>query len=114
MNAPDLPDSTASAMDRLTALLAEHGELMGGQALWRNLGFRSDRSFLRAAAAGKLPVATFHLPDRRGRFARTRDVAAWLAQLGGAQARRALRAGDTTVDPARSLDECSASPAKES
>jgi len=59
-----------------------HGEIIGGEALYRCLGFRSARSFQRALQAGNLPVQTFLLPGRRGRFARTRDVALWLATLG--------------------------------
>ena len=59
-----------------------HGELVGGTSLQHCLGFRSARSFQRALQAGNLPVETFLLPGRRGRFARTRDVALWLATLG--------------------------------
>lgn len=66
----------------LADLLAEHGELLGGVALQRCLGFRSARSFQRALQTGNLPVQTFLLPGRRGRFARTRDVALWVEQLG--------------------------------
>lgn len=63
-------------------LLRRHGELLTGKTLHRCLGFGSVRSFQRAVTEGALPVVTFTLPGRRGRFARTRDVAAWLATLG--------------------------------
>ncbi|MCC8536830.1 hypothetical protein ACDH70_00955 [Xanthomonas axonopodis pv. poinsettiicola] len=63
-------------------LLRRHGELLKGKALRQCLGFGSVRSFQRAVTEGALPVITFTLPGRRGRFARTRDVAAWLATLG--------------------------------
>ncbi|MBB3814761.1 hypothetical protein FHY13_003132 [Xanthomonas arboricola] len=63
-------------------LLRRHGELLTGKALRQCLGFGSVRSFQRAVTEGALPVITFTLPGRRGRFARTRDVAAWLATLG--------------------------------
>ena len=63
-------------------LLRRHGELLTGKTLQRCLGFGSVRSFQRAVIEGTLPVVTFTLPGRRGRFARTRDVAAWLATLG--------------------------------
>jgi len=72
---PKPPDAT------LQTLLVAHGELMQGEALRRALGFRSERSFLRAVQAEQIPVPTFCLPSRRGRYARTRDVAAWLAGL---------------------------------
>ena len=66
----------------LQQFLVAHGELMSGDDLRRALGFRSERSFLRAFRAQELPVATFCLPKRRGQFARTRDVAIWLSSLG--------------------------------
>lgn len=72
------PLMQANPEQRLAALLEEHGELMSGRPLWRTLGFRSDRSFQRAAQRNTLPVPVFTLLSRRGRFARTRDVAAWL------------------------------------
>ncbi|HZR02488.1 MAG TPA: hypothetical protein VFA81_04860 [Burkholderiales bacterium] len=62
-------------------LLARHGELMTGEPLRRALGFASERSFLRAAKGKNLPVRVFELAGRRGRFARTRDVAQWLSTL---------------------------------
>lgn len=73
------PPLASDPTPRLTALLAAHGELMNGRALWHTLGFRSERSFQRAVQNGTLPVPVFALPSRRGRFARTRDIAAWLA-----------------------------------
>jgi hypothetical protein len=73
------PPTTSDPAPRLAALLAAHGELMSGRALWHTLGFRSERSFQRVIQKGTLPVPVFTLPSRRGRFARTRDVAAWLA-----------------------------------
>jgi len=66
----------------VSALLSAHGELIGGVELARCLGFRTTRAFQKAAAAERLPVETFVLEGRRGRFARTRDIAIWLASLG--------------------------------
>ena len=66
----------------LPDLLAEHGELVGGGDLQRCLGFKSARSFQRAQKEGRLPITTFSLPGRRGVFARTRDIAAWLGTFG--------------------------------
>lgn len=63
-------------------LLGRYGELLTGQVLQRCLGFRSLRSFQRALSEGRIPVPTFTLEGRRGTYARTRDVAAWLASLG--------------------------------
>lgn len=66
----------------VSALLTTHGELIGGAELARCLGFRTSRAFQKAAVADRLPVETFVLEGRRGRFARTRDIAGWLASLG--------------------------------
>lgn len=75
---PESPLTNAIA----TTLLASHGELMGGRALWTALGLKSERTFLRLAKEGRLPVRTFFVHGRRERLARTRDVAAWLTALG--------------------------------
>lgn len=62
-------------------LLASYGELMDSQALTAFFKFGSDRSFRRSAVKGALPVGVFRIPGRRGWFARTRDVAVWLAAI---------------------------------
>lgn len=77
-NPSHISDPTQLAKEMVSA----HGEVIGGAALQQCLGFRSARSFQRALQAGNLQVQTFLLPGRRGRFARTRDVAQWLATLG--------------------------------
>lgn len=63
-------------------LLRAHGELMGGEALVKCLGYRTARAYQMAVRGGRVPVQTFELPGRRGRFARTVDVARWLNSLG--------------------------------
>lgn len=78
------PGSKDAPSQPLADLLAEHGELVSGGDLQRCLGFKSARSFQRAQKEGRLPVTTFSLPGRRGVFARTRDIAAWLGSLGAA------------------------------
>lgn len=65
-------------------LLQIHGEIMDSDALAELFKFGSERSFRRAAAGGHLPVSVFRISGRRGWFARTRDVAAWLDRLGSA------------------------------
>lgn len=68
--------------DYASRLLKLHGELMYGSALWRSLGFRTERAFQKAAERNTLPVTVFTLPFRRGRHARTIEVARWLEGLG--------------------------------
>lgn len=55
---------------------------MDSRALTALFKFGSDRSFRRSACNGTLPVSVFRIPGRRGWFARTQDVAAWLAAIG--------------------------------
>jgi len=55
---------------------------MDSRALTALFKFGSDRSFRRNACKGTLPVSLFRIPGRRGWFARTEDVAAWLAAIG--------------------------------
>lgn len=62
--------------------LAKYGELMDAHALRTLLGIE-ERTFRRAAHAQRLPIRVFRIPGRRGWFARTRDLAAWLGAVGG-------------------------------
>ena len=55
---------------------------MDGRALTALFKFGSDRSFRRSARKGMLPVSVFRIQGRRGWFARTEDVAVWLAAIG--------------------------------
>lgn len=67
-----------------TYLLEQFGPLMCGRSLWAALGYTSAQAFRRAVRAGSVPIKTFTLEHRRGRYARTLDVADWLANLAGA------------------------------
>lgn len=62
-------------------LLREYGPLLGGDALRRALGFQSPQAFARARRLGILGISVFHIEGRRGYFARTPDVAAWLDEV---------------------------------
>lgn len=68
--------------DVLGEMLRLYGPLMTGEALRRALGFPSDAALRMAISRGIVPVEVFKLPKRRGRFARTHDVAIWLATAG--------------------------------
>lgn len=54
------------------------GPVLGGSELSAALGFRTQEAFRKARERGTLPVNTFAIPGRRGRFAATADIAAWL------------------------------------
>ena len=62
-------------------LAQRFGNVVCAKDLARLLGYSSDDAFRQAAHRKKLPFATFLLPGRRGRFARLRDVAEFLAKL---------------------------------
>jgi len=63
-------------------LLDRHGPLLTGQALQRALGYPSAAALRQGVARNTVPVPTFLITGRRGRFARTWDVAHWLARQG--------------------------------
>ena len=70
--------------------LERHGARLSGERLWRALGFGSQRAFHRALQDGWNGVALTELPTRRGRWARTEEVAKYVwkeirvNRLGGA------------------------------
>lgn len=59
----------------------KYGPMVSGQALSRLLGYRTGADFRQAAMRGVLPVQVFTNPERKGKFAWVRDVAAWLVTL---------------------------------
>lgn len=69
------PDDAEELEASLTRTL---GALIGGEALSKTLGYRSQSAFRRALARGRVPVHVFMIEGRRGRFALARDLAAWL------------------------------------
>ncbi len=63
-------------------LLARYGApLLGGDDLRSALGYPSVEALRQAIARGTVPVPVFAVEHRRGKFALTKDVAAWLAKL---------------------------------
>jgi len=66
-------------------LLERYGPMLSGRDLSQALGFPSPTAFKQAALRGTLPVPVFQLPNRRGRFALTHEVAAWLGKCGRGQ-----------------------------
>lgn len=61
-------------------LLDQYGPTLGGKELYAALGFRSYSAFHRSMQLGELGINVFTLPGRRGWFALTTDVAAWLTE----------------------------------
>ncbi|NTX26713.1 hypothetical protein HT746_06105 [Burkholderia pyrrocinia] len=75
-NLTDCPDLPVAKY-----LLERCGPLMQGRDLWLTLGYVSAQAFRSAVRKGTVPVTTFTIESRRGRFAKTLDVAAWLGSL---------------------------------
>ena len=61
-------------------LSSQHGPLLGGAELVRILGYRTSAAFRQAHKRGQISVPIFKLPDRRGYYALTHEVADWIAE----------------------------------
>jgi hypothetical protein len=79
-NLPDAnqPRSDESYDDFETRMIRALGATVGGDALTRALGYPSQDAFRKARHRGRLPVMTFEVEGRRGRFAMAIDIATWL------------------------------------
>ena len=74
-------------------LISALGATVGGRALTKALGYPTQDAFRKASHRGRLPVRTFEMVGRRGRFAVTTDIAQWLwDQRAGHGSGRQLRA----------------------
>lgn len=62
-------------------LIKENGPLITGEILWRTLGYPSAAAFRQAKSKNRLSVRVFRVPNMRGNYAFTSDVAAWLVNL---------------------------------
>lgn len=62
-------------------LTSIHGPMIGGDALWRVLGYASSDAFRQAYSRGLMPVPVFRIENRRGKFALAHDVARWLVTI---------------------------------
>lgn len=79
---PENPTPPANLKDQLReTLLRLHGPLLGGEPLVSALGHRSAASLRQARRRGQIGVPLFTIPNRRGWFALTQDVADWLAEM---------------------------------
>jgi hypothetical protein len=83
MNTTEQDESTqAEFLDDLTSQLIErHGAVLGSRALARELGYPSASAFQQALVRNTVPFTVFKLPNRRGHFALTIEVARWLSKV---------------------------------
>ena len=63
-------------------LYEEYGPLMWGEPLYKTLGYNNNTAFRQSVYRKKCPVDVFEIDGRKGRYAHTHEVAAWLASLG--------------------------------
>ncbi|WP_460837661.1 hypothetical protein [Noviherbaspirillum agri] len=63
------------------SLQEKYGHLIGGGALVKALAYPNSSAFRQAHSRGTVPVPVFDIPNRRGKFAYTVDVATWLASF---------------------------------
>ena len=64
--------------DLESELKNQHGPVIGGKELMQALGFLKMPSFRKAIREGRLEVKVFEMPGHRGKFALTKDVAAYI------------------------------------
>ncbi|NVJ65341.1 MAG: hypothetical protein HWE16_02545 [Gammaproteobacteria bacterium] len=69
---------TAEELEKV--LIEKYGILIGGENLWKVLGFQSAGSFQRAATRKLIPLKIFPIDNRKGKFALAHDVANYLVQ----------------------------------
>lgn len=72
------PSAEPTLEDFEVSLTRALGAVVGGGDLSRALGYRTQAAFRQALARDRLPVRVFEIEGRRGRFARTGDIARWL------------------------------------
>ena len=72
-SATDYPGASEIERD----LLLRYGPILSEDEIWRALRYPSKATFRKALSRGLVVVATTGIRGRRGRFARTRDVARW-------------------------------------
>lgn len=77
MAEPKLDESLHAVLEH--ELTVQHGPMMTGEPLRIALGYPSKESFRQAFVRKTTPIPIFTLERRRGKFALTKDVAAWLA-----------------------------------
>lgn len=80
MTATVQDENPQGLLDELTAqLIDRHGAVLSSRALAKELGYPSTSAFQQALVRNTVPVKVFKLPNRRGHFALTIEVARWLS-----------------------------------
>lgn len=75
ISAPSKDDLLTRLNDELSR---QYGSVLGSADLVKVLGYPSAGAFRMAMVRGTVPVPLFTIPHRRGHFALTLEVAAWM------------------------------------
>ncbi len=78
MTRPKFEEPLAVLLER--ELLSKYGPMMTSEALRIALGYPSKEAFRQSVARKTTPIPVFSIERRRGKFALTKDVAAWIAE----------------------------------
>lgn len=78
-------DDVQTEADFLSVLMDRYGPLMGGADLMKALGYSNSKAFRQARLQNRLGIHVFSIPRRKGPYAHTHDVAAWLSEIGKAK-----------------------------
>jgi hypothetical protein len=76
MTTPNYDEPMAAILER--ELTNQYGPMMTGESLRIALGYPSKEAFRQAFVRKTTPIPVFAIERRRGKFALTKDVAAWL------------------------------------
>lgn len=74
----EIRENLAAALEQ--DLLNRYGLLVTGEALIKELGYISKAVFRQSLVRKTVPVPVFELDNRRGRYALSKDIAAYLAK----------------------------------
>lgn len=75
----ELKHTLSLAKELEDELTARYGPMVSNEDLRIALGYPSKEAFRQALSRKRVPVPVFSLPQRRGKYALVKDVAAWLA-----------------------------------
>jgi hypothetical protein len=75
----DLDDVNSLARELEEDLTARYGPMVSNETLRIALGYPSNEAFRQALTRKTVPIPVFTMPNRRGKYALVKDLAAWLA-----------------------------------
>lgn len=87
MQYEQLNASNAGRSELYDDMVARYGLLLTGKDLLQCLGFKNAAALRQARFRGHIGVPIFSLPNRKGVFAKTKDVAEWLELMSTQQQR---------------------------